>query len=129
MILPTTILNNLRFGTDAVPEDQIRSICEAVGIHKEIKALPEKYNTVLQDHGEPLSLGQRKRIALARTLLKDAYIYIFDEPSAGLDLQNTLRIKKVFEALSKDHIVIVITHDAVLLDGSGNRIRMEGAEE
>lgn len=129
VILPTTILNNLRFGTDAVSEDQICSICEAVGIHKEINALPEKYNTVLQDHGEPLSLGQRKRIALARTLLKDAYIYIFDEPSAGLDLQNTLRIKKVFEALSKNHIVIVITHDAVLLDGSGNKIRMEGAEE
>ena len=129
VILPTTILNNLRFGSDSATDDQIRSICEAVGIYSEIDALPEKYNTVLQDHGEPLSLGQRKRIALARTLLKNAYIYIFDEPSVGLDLQNTLRIKNVFETLSQDHIVIVITHDAVLLDESGNKIRMEGADE
>lgn len=129
VILPTTILNNLRFGSDSVTEDEVRSVCEAVGIHSEIDALPEKYNTLLQDLGEPLSLGQRKRIALARTLLKNGYIYIFDEPSVGLDLQNTLRIKRVFETLSQDHIVIVITHDAVLLDESGHKIRMEGAEE
>ena len=129
VILPTTILNNLRFGTHSVTEDEVRSVCEAVGIHSEIDALPEKYDTLLQDRGEPLSLGQRKRIALARTLLKNGDVYIFDEPSVGLDLQNTLRIKRVFETLSKDHIVIVITHDAVLLDESGNQIRMEGAEE
>ena len=128
VLLPATILENLRFGSPEAPEDQIRSVCEAVGIHQEIDALPEKYDTLLHDLGEPLSLGQRKRIALARTLLKDGYIYIFDEPSAGLDVQNTLRIKKVFETLAKDHIVIMITHDAVLLDEGGNNIRIEGAE-
>ena len=128
VLLPATILENLRFGSPEAPEDRIRSVCEAVGIHQEIDALPEKYNTLLHDLGEPLSLGQRKRIALARTLLKDRYIYIFDEPSAGLDVQNTLRIKKIFETLAKDHIVMVITHDAVLLDEGGTKIRIEGAE-
>lgn len=128
VLLPATVLENLRFGSPEAPEDRIQSVCEAVGIHQEIDALPEKYDTLLHDLGEPLSLGQRKRIALARTLLKEAYIYIFDEPSAGLDVQNTLRIKKVFETLAKDHIVIIITHDAVLLDEGGNNIRMEGAE-
>ena len=128
VLLPATLLENLRFGSPEAPEDQILSVCEAVGIHQEIDALPEKYDTLLHDLGEPLSLGQRKRIALARTLLKDGYIYIFDEPSAGLDVQNTLRVKKVFETLAKDHIVIVITHDAVLLDEGGNNIRIEGAE-
>lgn len=129
VLLPATILENLRFGAPEATEDQIQSVCEALGIHKEIEALPEKYDTLLRDLGEPLSLGQRKRIALARTLLKDGYIYIFDEPSAGLDMQNTLRLKKVFETLSKDRIVMVITHDAVLLDECGNKIRMEGAAE
>ena len=128
VLLPATVLENLRFGSPEAPEDRIRSVCEAVGIHQEIDALPEKYDTLLHDLGEPLSLGQRKRIALARTLLKEAYIYIFDEPSAGLDVQNTLRVKRVFETLAKDHIVIIITHDAVLLDEGGNNIRMEGAE-
>lgn len=128
VLLPATVLENLRFGSPEAPEDRIRSVCEAVGIHQEIDALPEKYNTLLHDLGEPLSLGQRKRIALARTLLKDGYIYIFDEPSAGLDVQNTLRVKKVFETLAKDHIVIIITHDAVLLDEGGNNIRIEEAE-
>lgn len=128
VLLPATILENLRFGSPEAPEDRILSVCEAVGIHQEIDALPEKYDTLLHDLGEPLSLGQRKRIALARTLLKDGYIYIFDEPSAGLDVQNTLRIKKVFEILAKDHIVMVITHDAVLLDEGGNNIRIEEAE-
>lgn len=128
VLLPATVLENLRFGSPEAQEDQIRSVCEAVGIHQEIDALPEKYNTLLHDLGEPLSLGQRKRIALARTLLKEAYIYIFDEPSAGLDVQNTLRIKKIFETLAKDHIVIIITHDAVLLDEGGNNIRIEEAE-
>lgn len=128
VLLPATVLENLRFGSPEAPEDRIRSVCEAVGIHQEIDALPEKYDTLLHDLGEPLSLGQRKRIALARTLLKEAYIYIFDEPSAGLDVQNTLRIKKVFETLAKDHIVMVITHDAVLLDEGGNNIRIEEAE-
>ncbi len=129
VLLPATILENLRFGAPEATEGQIQSVCEALGIHKEIEALPEKYNTLLRDLGEPLSLGQRKRIALARTLLKNAYIYIFDEPSAGLDMQNTLRLKKTFDTLSKDRIVIVITHDAVLLDECGNKIRMEGAAE
>lgn len=129
VLLPATVLENLRFGSPEAPEDRIRSVCEAVGIHQEIDALPEKYDTLLHDLGEPLSLGQRKRIALARTLLKDGYIYIFDEPSAGLDVQNTLRLKKVFETLAKDRIVMVITHDAVLLDECGNKIRMEGAAE
>lgn len=129
VILPATILENLRFGAPEATEGQIQSVCEALGIHKEIEALPEKYDTLLRDLGEPLSLGQRKRIALARTLLKDGYIYIFDEPSAGLDMQNTLRVKRVFETLAKDHIVIIITHDAVLLDECGNKIRMEGAAE
>ena len=129
VLLPATILENLRFGAPEATEGQIQSVCEALGIHKEIEALPEKYDTLLHDLGEPLSLGQRKRIALARTLLKDAYIYIFDEPSAGLDVQNTLRVKRVFETLAKDHIVIIITHDAVLLDECGNKIRIEGAAE
>lgn len=129
VILPTTILNNLRIGANSVTDDQIYSVCEAVGIHREIEALPGKYDTVLHDNGEPLSLGQKRRIALARTLLKNAYVYIFDEPSAGLDVQNTLRIKKVFEMLSKNHIVIVITHDTALLEDGGNKIMIEGAEE
>ena len=43
-------------------------------------------------------------------------------------MQNTLRVKKVFETLAKDHIVIMITHDAVLLNEGGNNIRIEGAE-
>lgn len=129
VILPTTISNNLRLGAGSVTIDQIYSVCKTVGIHSEIEALPMKYDTVLHDNGEPLSLGQKKRIALARTLLRNTYVYIFDEPSAGLDFQNVLRIKKVFEMLSRDHIVIVITHDTALLEGNGNKITIGDGKE
>lgn len=124
VVLPTTIWDNLTLYDSQISKEQVYAVCKAVGIHSEIGALSEKYETGLQDNGEPLSIGQRKRIAIARTLLRDVPVYIFDEPSAGLDPDHVQLLKKVLRELARNRIVILITHDAALIEEDGHVIRI-----
>lgn len=126
VILPTTIWENITLGALRISKAQVYMLCEKIGIHSEIEALPQKYATKLQDNGEPLSVGQRKRISIVRTLLRDVPVYVFDEPSAGLDSHHVLMLKKVLRELSKHRVVIIITHDTTLMENDGMYINIEG---
>lgn len=120
VMLPTTIWDNLTLHDPQISKERVYSMCKAIGIHDEINAMPDQYATLLQDRGEPLSVGQRKRIAIARTLLRDASSYIFDEPSAGLDHDHVLLLKDMFHTLAQERIVLIITHDAALREDDGD---------
>ena len=76
-----------------------------------IKSLPQGINTSLSENGNPLSQGEKQRLAFARCILKNPDIYILDEPTASLDAARKEEITERIASLAQDHLVLVITHD------------------
>lgn len=74
------------------------------------------YDTVLKEKGSPLSGGQKKRIAFIRSILHEADVYIFDEPTVNVDMENTIRMMEYINELAEQHYVIMITHDKGMMD-------------
>lgn len=83
-----TILNNLMIVNPKVKKADVEKVCKLLNIHKDIIALPNGYETVLEKNGSNLSGGQRQRLILARAILKDSKIMLLDEPTSYLDGEN-----------------------------------------
>ena len=75
-----------------------------------IEALPDGYQTVIGEGGASLSGGEKQRISIARAMIKDAPIVIFDEATANIDPENEDRLQKAIEALTRDKTIIMIAH-------------------
>lgn len=106
----TTILNNLRLGNQQATEEEAWSVLENVGLKSLVERLPDGLNTMVDEAGLRFSGGERHRLALARLLLKDTPIILFDEPTVGLDpITEQALIDTFFETL-QDKTIIWITH-------------------
>jgi ABC-type multidrug transport system fused ATPase/permease subunit len=79
-----TVYNNLRYGNEKSYSEIIEE-CRRLNIHKEILKLSSGYNTVVGERGELISGGLRQKVYCARAMLKDSFIYLFDEPISSLD--------------------------------------------
>ncbi|OKP85613.1 ABC transporter ATP-binding protein [Paenibacillus sp. P32E] len=106
-----TIINNLLLVNSEASLEDVYESCRQAYIHDFIITLPEGYSTVIGDGGSNLSGGQRQRLAVARALLKKSRILLFDEPTSSLDRESQKFIDEIIHSLSKEHTVIVITHD------------------
>ena len=105
-----TIENNIKFGkVDATYEEVVEAAKRAC-CHDFIMALPQGYQTRIGEGGASLSGGEKQRISIARALIKDAQIVIFDEVTANVDPENEDRLQKAIEELTKDKTVIMIAH-------------------
>src|SRR5204862_464257 len=80
-----TIADNIRLGAPGASEQQTRDAAVLAGADRFVRALPLGYETVVGDGGRPLSMGERRRVALARAFLRDAPLVILDEPTADFD--------------------------------------------
>lgn len=106
----TTILNNLRLGNQKASEEEAWAVLEKVGLKTLVESLPEGLFTMVDEAGLRFSGGERHRLALARLLLKETPIILFDEPTVGLDpITEQALIDTFFETLS-DKTIIWITH-------------------
>ena len=96
-----------------------------------IEALPEGYNTVIGEGGASLSGGEKQRISIARAMLKNAPIVIFDEATANVDPENEDRLQKAIEELTRNKTIIMIAHrlktvrnaDQILVIDNGNIVQ------
>lgn len=105
-----TIENNIKFGkVDATYEEVVEAAKRAC-CHDFIMALPQGYQTRIGEGGASLSGGEKQRISIARALIKDAQIVIFDEVTANVDPENEDRLQKDIEELTRDKTVIMIAH-------------------
>lgn len=105
-----TIENNIKFGkVDATYEEVVEAAKRAC-CHDFIMALPQGYQTRIGEGGASLSGGEKQRISIARALIKDAQIVIFDEATANVDPENEDRLQRAIEELTRNKTVIMIAH-------------------
>ncbi|MCL0069328.1 ABC transporter ATP-binding protein/permease [Dehalococcoidia bacterium] len=106
-----SIRDNIRFGKDTATDDEIIEAAKAARCHDFIVKLPNGYDTIAGQRGTKLSGGEKQRISLARAILKDAPIIIFDEATSATDPENEDKIQEAVSKLIKDKTVIVIAHN------------------
>ena len=85
-------------------------ICKKVGIHELIQSMPNGYDTILNENAANLSGGQKRLLSLAKTLLTDSKVLLFDEVTSSLDIKTTNKIINILKELKDSHTVIIITH-------------------
>ncbi len=105
-----TIWNNIAYGLEQIDSDQVIHAAQAANAHEFILELPGQYQTVIGDRGLKLSGGQRQRLAIARAILKNPPILIFDEATSSLDTQSELLVQQAIEHLLSGRTALVIAH-------------------
>jgi ATP-binding cassette, subfamily B, bacterial HlyB/CyaB len=105
-----TLYENLTLANPHASFEQIIMACQLAGIHETIEQLPQGYQTPLGEHGTGLSGGQKQRIAIARALLRQPHILIFDEAVSNLDSQTAEQFAKTINNLKGKVTIIFITH-------------------
>ena len=97
-------------GVDATMPGEIEAAAKAAYIHDFVVSLPDGYETTVGERGLKLSGGEKQRVAIARTLLKNPAILIFDEATSALDSKAELAIQAELRAIAADHTALVIAH-------------------
>lgn len=105
-----TVRNNIAYGDPEASFERVVASARVANAHEFIMELPQGYETVIGERGVKLSGGQKQRIAIARAILKDPEILIFDEATSSLDSESELLVQEALERLMKDHTTFVIAH-------------------
>ncbi len=105
-----TIRYNISYGNDNVTDEEIEKVAKLAHIYEVIEKLPQKFDTVVGEHGYALSVGERQRIAIARALLTNPEILVFDEPTSALDAESENIVMKAINDVIKNKTVLLITH-------------------
>jgi subfamily B ATP-binding cassette protein MsbA len=105
-----TVRNNIAYGVEEVPLSRVIDAARAANAHDFITGLPEGYDTVIGDRGVRLSGGERQRLAIARAILKDPQILIFDEATSSLDTESEKLVQDAIEHLLSSRTNFVIAH-------------------
>ena len=105
-----TIKYNIAYGRDGATEEEIVEAAKAAQIHDFISALPEGYQTMVGERGLKLSGGEKQRVAIARTILKNPPILILDEATSALDSGTEKEIQDSLTRLGADRTVLTIAH-------------------
>jgi ATP-binding cassette subfamily B protein len=105
-----TIRYNIAYGRDTATEDEIIAAAKAAQIHEFITSLPEGYDTAVGERGLKLSGGEKQRVGIARTLLKDPPLLLLDEATSALDTETEQSIKDALAHAGQGRTVITIAH-------------------
>lgn len=105
-----TIAYNIAYGRPGASQEEIESAAKAAQIHDFITSLPDGYNSAVGERGLKLSGGEKQRVAIARTLLKNPSFLIFDEATSALDSETERAIQKELMALAKNRSTLIIAH-------------------
>lgn len=109
-IFNLSIKDNIKLANPEATDEEITNVCKKAQIHDLIMEMPEGYDTIVGENGVILSGGQKQRIAIARALIKESKIILFDEATSSLDNNNQEKIKNIIKDLVKTHTVIIVAH-------------------
>lgn len=105
-----TLENNIRFGRTDIPFEKIVEVSKLANAYDFIDKLPDKFATKIGDRGITLSGGERQRIAIARALLSNPEILIFDEATSSLDTESEKIVQTAINQVLKDKTAIIVAH-------------------
>ena len=105
-----SVRENLRFARPEASNEEIEAAARAAQIHELIASLPEGYETVVGERGYRFSGGERQRIAIARTVLRDPPVLILDEATSALDTETERLVQRALDDLSRGRTTIAIAH-------------------
>jgi ABC-type multidrug transport system fused ATPase/permease subunit len=105
-----TVRENILYGNLSAGQEATEAAAKAARAHEFIVALPEGYDTWIGERGVKLSVGQRQRISIARVLLKDPPIVLFDEATSNIDTETEVKIREALNELTKGRTTIIIAH-------------------
>jgi len=115
-IFSDTIKGNLLIAKPDATDEELWSALQKAELKEFVETLPNKLNTWIGNQGQQLSGGERKRIAIARAILKDSNIFICDEITADIDSVNEMNIINTIHSVTKEKSLIFITHRLVDMD-------------
>ena len=105
-----TVRNNLRFAKPDATDEEIEAAAEAARIHHVIAALPEGYDTMVGERGYRFSGGEKQRMAIARTILRNPPVLVLDEATSSLDTATERLVQEALDRLSEGRTTIAIAH-------------------
>ena len=123
-----SIKDNIKFGKEDASDEEIIAAAKAAQCHDFVTKLPAGYDTVAGQRGTKISGGEKQRIALARAILKDAPIIIFDEATSATDPENEDKIQAAVSKLIKGKTVIVIAHNLSTIVDANKIILVENGQ-
>jgi ABC-type multidrug transport system fused ATPase/permease subunit len=105
-----TVKENIAYGNLSAGQAEIEEVARIARAHEFIAELPEKYDTWIGERGVKLSVGQKQRLSIARVLLKDPPIIIFDEATSNIDTETEVKIREALEDLTRGRTTFIIAH-------------------
>ncbi|MFJ6692962.1 ABC transporter ATP-binding protein [Streptomyces sp. NPDC091294] len=131
-----SVAENLRFAKPDATDAELEAAARAAQIHDHIAALPDGYDTVVGERGHRFSGGEKQRLAIARTILRDPPVLVLDEATSALDTRTEAAVQGAIDALSANRTTITIAHrlstvrgaDRIVVLDSG-RLAEQGTHE
>jgi ABC-type multidrug transport system fused ATPase/permease subunit len=124
-IVRGTVADNIRLADLPAPDDRVREAAELAGADAFVRGLPAGYETLIGDGGRPLSAGERRRIALARSFLRPASLVVLDEPTADLDDERAETVGRAIDRLRPGRTMLVIAHRPELVRHADRVVRLD----
>ena len=127
-LFDTTVDNNIRIGHPEATDEEILEVVEQAQLTKLLASIPSGLKTPMEEMGHRFSGGERQRIALARVLLQQTPIVIFDEPTIGLDPKTEHTLLQTMFTAAKDKTVIWVTHHLAGIENMDEILFLEEGE-
>ena len=116
-----SIYYNISYADKSASQLQVEAAAKAANIHEFILQLPDGYASIVGERGLKLSGGEKQRVGIARTILKNAPILLLDEATSALDTQTEREIQHSLQQMGKDRTVVIIAHRLSTVVGSSRR--------
>ncbi len=116
-----TVRANILYGDLSAGQKELEAAAQVARAHDFIQALPEGYDTWIGERGVKLSVGERQRVSIARVILKDPPIVMFDEATSNIDTETEVKIREALDELTKGRTTLIVAHRLSTIHGV-NRI-------
>ncbi|MFE7662401.1 ABC transporter ATP-binding protein [Streptomyces celluloflavus] len=123
-----SVADNLRFAKPDATDDEIERAAKAAQIHDHIAALPDGYDTLVGERGHRFSGGEKQRLAIARTILRDPPVLVLDEATSALDTRTEHAVQQAIDALSEGRTTLTIAHRLSTIRDADQIVVLDGGE-